>query len=156
MYAAIGGHLDILCRPLTMTKLPHVIMGNDRLTAINDTTQMDLQGEATSEFDGQRHISGTGKQAQFLRAAHASAGGKSFRCLSSTCERRGVRTSLIVLNLTPGNVVSTSRSDMMHVVIEHAIVNLKGKSVPSEPARCSGSPIPSFATAWNARRADTG
>ena len=92
---------------------------------------MDLQGQAASESDGHRHISGTGGQSQFVRGAYASKGGKSFVCLSSTHERRGERKSRIVLNLTPGNVVTTSRSDMMYVVTEFGMVNLKGKSVPS-------------------------
>jgi len=35
-----------------------------------------------------------------------------------------------VLELTPGNVVTTPRTDMMYVVTEFGIVNLKGKSVP--------------------------
>jgi acyl-CoA hydrolase len=113
-----------------MTNLPHLIMQNDRLTAINNTTQMDLQGQAASESDGHRHISGTGGQLQFVRGAYASKGGKSFICLSSTYERRGVRKSRIVLNLSPGNVVTTPRSDMMYVVTEYGMVNLKGKSVP--------------------------
>jgi acyl-CoA hydrolase len=38
--------------------------------------------------------------------------------------------SRIVLNLSPGNVVTTPRSDMMYVVTEYGMVNLKGKSVP--------------------------
>jgi len=51
-------------------------------------------------------------------------------CMSSTYEKNGKRKSRIVLNLTPGNVVTTTRSDMMYVVTEFGIVNLKGKSVP--------------------------
>jgi acyl-CoA hydrolase len=51
-------------------------------------------------------------------------------CLSSTYERHGQRRSRIVLDLTPGNVVTTPRSDMMYVVTEFGIVNLKGKTVP--------------------------
>jgi acyl-CoA hydrolase len=35
-----------------------------------------------------------------------------------------------VLNLTPGNTVTTTRADMMYVVTEQGIANLKGKSVP--------------------------
>jgi acyl-CoA hydrolase len=66
---------------------------------------------------------------QFVRAAYASKGGKSFVCLASTYERHGVRKSRIVLNLTPGNVVTTARSDIMYVVTEFGMVNLKGKSV---------------------------
>jgi acyl-CoA hydrolase len=112
------------------TNLPETIARNDRVVAINNTTQIDLQGQAASESDGHRHISGTGGQLQFVRGAYASRGGKSFICLASTYERRGVRKSRIVVDLTPGNVVTTPRSDMMYVVTEYGIANLKGKSVP--------------------------
>ena len=50
-------------------------------------------------------------------------------CLSSTYEKRGRRESRIVATLTPGNIVTTPRSDVMYVVTEYGIVNLKGKSV---------------------------
>jgi acyl-CoA hydrolase len=130
MYAAVDRNPDILCCPSDQTNMPHLIMRNDKVVSINNTTQMDLQGQAASESDGHRHISGTGGQMQFVRGAYASKGGKSFVCLSSTHERRGERKSRIVLNLTPGNVVTTARSDIMYVVTEFGIVNLKGKSVP--------------------------
>ena len=58
---------DFSCQPVELTNLPHLIMQNDRLTAINNTTQMDLQGQAASESSGHRHISGTGGQLQFVR-----------------------------------------------------------------------------------------
>ena len=96
--------------------------------AINNTTQIDLKGQAASETDGHRHISGTGGQLQFVRGAYASEGGKSFICLASTYERQGNRKSRVVLNLTEGNIVTAPRSDMMYVVTEYGIVNLKGKS----------------------------
>jgi len=50
--------------------------------------------------------------------------------MSSTYERAGVRRSRVVLDLTPGNIVTAPRSDMMYVVTEYGIVNLKGRSVP--------------------------
>ena len=60
-----------------MTNLPHLIIQNDRLMSINNTTQMDLQGQAASESNGHRHISGgTGAQLQFIRVAYASNGGE--------------------------------------------------------------------------------
>jgi acyl-CoA hydrolase len=130
LYDTIDHNPDISCQPAEMTNLPHLIMQNDRLTTINNTTQMDLQGQASSESSGHRHISGTGGQLQFVRAGYASSGGKSFICVSSTYERAGVRRSRIVLNLTPGNVVTAPRSDMMFVVTEYGLVNLKGKSIP--------------------------
>ena len=130
LYEAIDNNPDISCQPVEATNLPHNIMQNDSLIAINNTTQMDLQGQAASESNGHRHISGTGGQLQFVRGAYASKGGKSFICLSSTYERAGLRKSRVVLSLTPGNIATTPRSDMMYVVTEFGMVNLKGKSIP--------------------------
>ena len=120
--------------PVDYTNLPHHIMQNDKVVSINNTTQIDLQGQAASESDGHRHLTGTGGQLQFVRGAYASRGGKSFICLSSTYEKRGARRSRIVAALTPGNVVTTPRTDVMWVVTEYGLVNLKGKSV-AERAR---------------------
>ena len=129
-YDSLHRNPDMACLPVEDTNLPHEIMRNHRVVAINNTTQMDLQGQAASESDGFRHISGTGGQLQFVRGAYASKGGKSFMCLSSTFEKRGERKSRIALSLTSGNIVTTPRTDMMYVVTEYGIVNLKGKSVP--------------------------
>jgi acyl-CoA hydrolase len=115
--------------PVDYTNLPQNIMRNDRVVSINNTTQIDLQGQAASESAGFRHLTGTGGQLQFVRGAYASNGGKSFICLSSTWEGNGTRESRIVSCLTPGNIVTTPRTDMMYVVTEYGIANLKGKSV---------------------------
>ena len=133
-YAALDRNPDMLCRPVEYTNMPEMISKNDRVVSINSTTQIDLQGQAASESDGHRHISGTGGQLQFVRGAYASKGGKSFVCLPSTYERKGVRKSRIVLELTAGNIVTTPRSDIMYVVTEYGIANLKGRSV-AERAR---------------------
>ena len=129
-YETADGNPDFLCHAVDLTNQPYAVMQNERVVAINSTTQMDLQGQAASESAGHRHISGTGGQAQFVRGAYASVGGKSFICMPSTYERHGVRASRIVVDLTPGNVVTSTRADMMYVVTEHGIVNLKGRSIP--------------------------
>ncbi len=129
MYDAIDNNPDMLCCNVEYTNLPHIIMRNDKVFAINNTTQMDLQGQAASESDGHRHISGTGGQLQYARGAYASKGGKSFMCMSSVFEKKGVRKSRVVLNLTPGNIVTTPRTDVMYVVTEYGMANLKGKSI---------------------------
>ena len=134
LYDFIDHNPDVEFHPVDYTNLPHVIMQNDRVAAINNTTQMDLQGQAASESDGFRHISGTGGQLQFVRGAYASKGGKSFTCLASTYDKRGERRSRIVTALTRGNIVTTPRTDMMYVVTEYGIVNLKGRTV-AERAR---------------------
>ena len=144
LYATLDRNHDMHCCPVEYTNAPHVIMQNDRVISINNTTQIDLQGQAASESDGHRHISGTGGQLQFVRGAYASKGGKSFICLSSTYDKRGERRSRIVLDLTPGNVVTTPRSDVMFVVTEYGIVNLKGKSVAERAKALIGIAHPEF------------
>jgi len=129
LYTTVDRNTDFCCCPVDRTNPPDIIMQNDCTVAINNTTQIDLQGQAASESDGHRHISGTGGQLQFVRGAYASKGGKSFICLASTYEKRGARKSRIVLNMTPGNVVTVPRSDTMYVVTEYGMANLKGKSV---------------------------
>ena len=69
-----------------------------------------------------------------MRGAYASRGGKSFMCLASTYDKRGEPRSRIVSSLTKGNIVTTPRTDVMYVVTEYGIVNLKGRTV-AERAR---------------------
>jgi len=129
LYDTIDHNRDFDARPTRYTNLPHIIMQNDKAVSINNTTQVDLQGQAASESDGHRQISGTGGQLQFVRGSTASQGGKSFICMSSTYEKRGAPRSRIVFDLTQGNIVTTPRTDIMYVVTEFGIVNLRGKSV---------------------------
>jgi acyl-CoA hydrolase len=120
--------------PVDYTNLPDHIMQNDRVVAIVNAAQIDLTGQACSECAGLRQISGTGGQLQFVRGAYASRGGKAFVCLSSLYERDrpdgARRESRIVAKLPAHAIVTTPRTDVMYVVTEFGIANLKGKSVP--------------------------
>ena len=144
LYATTNRNPDMYCHQVDYTNSPHIIMQNEKAVSINNTTQVDLQGQAASESDGHRHISGTGGQLQFVRGAYASKGGKSFICMSSTYEKRGERKSRIVLDLTPGNIVTTPRSDVMYLVTEYGMANLKGKSVCERAQAIIGLAHPDF------------
>jgi acyl-CoA hydrolase len=135
LYGSIDGNPDLCAYSVDYTNTPDNISRNDNVVSINCSTQVDLQGQAASESIGNRHVSGTGGQLQFVRGAYESRNGKSFLCLSSTYEKAGQRVSRIVATLTPGNIVTTPRTDTMYVVTEYGIVNLKGKSV-AERASC--------------------
>src|SRR5690606_27030550 len=74
-YDYIDRNPALAARPVDYTNLPHHILQNDDVVSINNTTQIDLQGQAASESSGHRHISGTGGQLQFVRGAYASRGG---------------------------------------------------------------------------------
>jgi acyl-CoA hydrolase len=143
-YEFIHRNPRVQSHPVDYTNLPHHIMQNERVVSINNTTQMDLQGQAASESAGHRHLTGTGGQLQFVRGAYASRGGKSFMCMSSTYEKGGARQSRIVTALTQGNVVTTPRTDVMYVVTEYGLVNLKGKSLAERAKALIGLAHPEF------------
>lgn len=130
LYEFLDRNPSCFAGPVDYTNLPHRIMQNDRAVAICNAAQIDLTGQACSETGGIRQISGTGGQLQFIRGAYASRGGKAFLCMSSTWERNGKRESRIVARITDSNIVTTPRTDVMYVVTEYGIANLKGKSVP--------------------------
>jgi acyl-CoA hydrolase len=144
VYDFIDRNPSVRSHPVDYTNLPHNIMRNDRVVSINNTTEIDLQGQAASESSGHRHLTGTGGQLQFVRGAFASRDGKSFMCLASTYERKGERKSRIVTALTQGNIVTTPRTDTMYVVTEYGMVNLKGKSVAERAKALIGIAHPDF------------
>jgi acyl-CoA hydrolase len=130
MYEFLDRNPACFAGPVDYTNLPHRIMQNERAVSICNIAQMDLTGQACAESAGLRQISGTGGQLQFMRGAYASRGGKAFLCLSSAYERNGRRESRIVPHLADSNIVTTPRTDVMYVVTEYGVTNLKGKSVP--------------------------
>jgi acyl-CoA hydrolase len=130
LYAFLDRNPACFAGPVDYTNLPHRIMQNERAVAICNAAQIDLTGQVCAESAGVRQISGTGGQLQFMRGAYASRGGKAFLCLASTYERDGHRESRIVARIADSNIITTPRTDVMYVVTEYGITNLKGKSVP--------------------------
>ncbi len=127
----VDNNPTILSMPITMANHLDIIKQNDNLCSINAGLTVDLTGQVASETIGHTPYSATGGQLDFVRGAAASRGGKSFIALKSTSMRKdGTLTSRIVLNLTPGTVVTTPRSDVMYVVTEYGVADLYMRSVP--------------------------
>jgi Acetyl-CoA hydrolase/transferase C-terminal domain len=110
MYDTINHNPDISCPPVDVTNLPHLVIRNDRLTTINNTTQMDLQDQAASESSGHRHISGSGGQLQFVRAMHRTAGSRSYVCRRPTNEPTCAACSSSPFPRITGGTVGRCRS----------------------------------------------
>ena len=72
--------------PVDFTNDPYLAGKNDNLHAINATLQIDFMGQCGSESLGYTPYSGTGGQADFVRAANRSNGGKAFIVLPSTAK----------------------------------------------------------------------
>jgi acyl-CoA hydrolase len=86
--------------------------------------------------------SGTGGQADFVRAANRSNGGKAFIVLPSTAKDDSI--SRIVPVLSPGTHVSTSKNDINYVVTEFGVAQLRGKSARQRASELIGIAHPHF------------
>ncbi len=114
-------------RPVNYTNNPTVLARQKNMTAINSALEIDLSGQATAENIGKRFYSGIGGQADFMRGAILSPGGKSILALQSTAENGEV--SRIVPYLKEGAGVTLSRGDIHYVITEYGIAYLHGKNI---------------------------
>lgn len=88
--------------------------------SVNSAVEIDVLGQVNAEFAGGRQISGTGGSVDFMRAAKASAGGRSIVAMNATA--RGGEVSRIVRRV---EVVTALRTDIDIVVTEYGIAELK-------------------------------
>ncbi len=114
-------------RPVSYTNNPLTIARNRNATAINSALEIDLSGQATAESLGKYFFSGIGGQADFMRGAMLSQGGKTILAIQSTAEDETV--SRIVPFLKEGAGVTLTRGDLHYVVSEYGIAYLHGKNV---------------------------
>jgi len=112
--------------PVDFTNDPFLAGQNDNLVAINATMQVDLIGQCGSESLGFTPYSGTGGQADFVRAANRSQGGKAFIVLPATAKEGAI--SRIVPTLTAGTHITTGKNDVNYVVTEFGVAQLRGKT----------------------------
>lgn len=126
LYQFMNRNPSLEMHPVDFTNDPFLAAQNDNLIAINATMQVDLIGQCGSESLGFTPYSGTGGQADFVRAANRSKGGKAFIVLPSTAKDDTI--SRIVPTLTPGTHVTTSKNDINYVVTEYGVAQLRGKT----------------------------
>ena len=128
--------------PVNFTNDPALAGLNDNLVAINATMQIDLIGQCGSESLGAMPYSGTGGQADFVRSANRSKGGKAFIVLPSTAKNDTL--SRIVPTLTPGTHVSTGKNEINYVVTEFGVAQLRGKSAKQRAQELIAIAHPNF------------
>jgi GNAT superfamily N-acetyltransferase/acyl CoA:acetate/3-ketoacid CoA transferase beta subunit len=106
---------------------PFVIAQHDRMVAINSALQVDLTGQVCSDSIGSKFFSGIGGQADFIRGAARSRGGRPIIAIRSTAKNGTI--SRIVPVLSEGAGVVTSRGDVHYVVTEFGVASLHGRTV---------------------------
>jgi len=114
-------------RQVNYTNNPTVMARQRNMTAINSALEIDLTGQATAESIGEIFYSGIGGQADFMRGAILSPGGKTILAIQSTAEFGTV--SRIVPFLKEGAGVTLGRGDIHYVITEYGIAYLHGKNV---------------------------
>ncbi|MGQ9582073.1 MAG: GNAT family N-acetyltransferase [Thermoplasmatota archaeon] len=114
-------------RPVEYVNNPLVIAQNRAMTAINSALEIDLTGQATGDSLGKIFYSGVGGQADFMRGAVLSRGGRAILALQSTAGNGAF--SRIVPSLKEGAGVTLSRGDIHYVVTEWGIAYLHGKNI---------------------------
>ncbi|MFP3153842.1 hypothetical protein LQZ18_05305 [Lachnospiraceae bacterium ZAX-1] len=135
MYDFMNHNPFIYALPLYKITGEQYIAQNDNFVSINNCLSTDLTGQICSETIGHKRVSTTGGQQGFVRGAIRSTGGKSFILLASTAkDKDGNLLSRISLNLAPGTIVSTPRSDVQYIGTEWGCVNVFGLP-PAERAK---------------------
>jgi acyl-CoA hydrolase len=128
--------------PVDHVNDPRVIAEEDCFVSINATTEVDLIGQCASETVGGRYWSSSGGQADFARGAMYSPHGKAFVVLPSTAA--GGEVSRVRSTLTPGSVVTTLKNTVDHVVTEHGVAEMRGRSISQRAASLIAIAEPRF------------
>ena len=132
LYDYVDDNPAIQLRPISYTHNPQILVGLDRLIAVNGAVEVDLTGQVNAETLRGVHIGAVAGQVDFVRAAMASSEGLSIIALRSTA--RGGEVTRIVSRLADG-VVTTPRSDADVVITEHGVAHLRGVSLPERARR---------------------
>jgi len=123
LYDFVDNNPMVNMYPATYVNNPLVACQNDNLMSINSCVQIDFLGQVCAESVGTTQISAIGGQADFVRAASYSKGGRSIIAMASTTAKGDI--SKIVPFLDQGAVVTTSRYDVEYVVTEYGVANIK-------------------------------
>jgi len=142
LYRFVDNNPMVQMHPVDYTNNPAVIARNDNVVSINSSLQVDLMGQAASDTIGYKQFSGTGGQADFVRGASWSKGGRSILAFHSTAA--GGKVSRIVPRLAEGAAVTTTRTDVHYIVTEFGIADLWGRSVPERAKALIGIAHPDF------------
>ena len=128
--------------PVDYVNDPAVIAQHPNFISVNAALEVDFYGQVCAESIGNRIVSGTGGQSDYVRGAVLSLGGKSFIAFPSTAKHGTV--SRIVPVLTSGALVSTSKNDVDCIVTEYGVAELRGKTLSQRARALIGIAHPKF------------
>jgi acyl-CoA hydrolase len=108
---------------------PAVVRQNSRMVSINTCLMVDLSGQVASESIGPVQYSGTGGQSDTAMGAVEGLDGLGKAIIACYSTAKGGTVSTIVPMLPEGTAVTLHRANVDHVVTEHGIARLRGRTV---------------------------
>jgi len=127
LYDFVDDNPAFAFHPTEYVNDPHIISQQTKMVAINTALEIDLTGQVCADSLGNKFFSGVGGQVDFNRGAAKSRGGRAVIALPSTAQNGEI--SRIVMNLSPGAGVVTTRAGVNYVVTEYGVAYLHAKSI---------------------------
>jgi acyl-CoA hydrolase/RimJ/RimL family protein N-acetyltransferase len=122
-----------------------VIAAQHKMVSVTQAFAIDLTGQVCADQFNGNFYGGLAAQAEFLRGAARSVGGKPIICLASTDDDLSV--SRIRAVLRPGEGVTVARTDVHYVITEFGIAYLFGKSIAERAVALIAVAHPNFRAA---------
>ncbi len=130
---------------------PAVIRQNTKMVSINTCLMVDLTGQVASESIGTSQYSGTGGQSDTAIGAVEGLDGKGKSIIACYSTAKGGKVSTIVPVLPEGTAVTLHRANADHVVTEHGIARLRGRTTRERAAALIAVAHPDFRADLTAR-----
>ena len=142
LYKFVRENPEIELHKSEWTNDPSRIGRLKNMVAINGAREVDLTGQVVRDSRGHHFYGGMGAMQDFIRGAAASQDGLPIIVMTSTNEAED--QSRIVIGLTAGSGVCTSRGDVHYVVTEYGVANLIGQSIRQRALRLVEVAHPKF------------
>jgi len=108
---------------------PAVVAQNSKMVSINTCISVDFTGQVASESIGPNQYSGTGGQSDTAQGAVAGFDGLGKSIIACVSTAKGGTVSTITPTLPEGSAVTLHRAHVDHVVTEHGVARLRGRTV---------------------------
>jgi len=142
LYDFVDNNPIFAFHPTEYVNNPFIINQQHKMVAINTALEIDLTGQVCADSIGSKFFSGVGGQVDFNRGAAKAPGGKAIIALPSTAKDGTV--SRIVVHLSEGAGVVTTRAGVYYVVTEYGTAYLHGKSISERAMALISIAHPSF------------
>jgi acyl-CoA hydrolase len=123
------------------THSPLVMAQLNNFYSVNSAIEVDLTGQLNSEIAAGRYLGAIGGQADYVRGAQLSPGGRSIIAMASATPDG--KYSRIVASLK-GAPVTTARADVDLIVTEYGVADLRGASMRERAKRLTAIAHPDF------------